>query len=104
MPTLIQVNFTMDGPWGDDLSQQLRGLAESINAEPGFIWKVWIENPAEKATGGIYLFDTEENARAYIAMHTERLAGLGITDVTARYYAVNEPLSLLNRATLTAVG
>ena len=102
MPTLIQVNFTMDGPWGEELAQAFRGLAESINGEPGFIWKIWIENEAERGTGGIYLFDTEENARAYVAMHTERLAGFGITDVSARYFDVNETLSVLNRATLSA--
>lgn len=104
MPTLIQVTFSMDGPWGEEMAQAFGGLAESINDEPGFLWKVWIENQAERASGGIYLFDTEENARAYVAMHTERLAGFGITDVTARYFDVNQTLSVLNRAPVTPAG
>ena len=33
-------------------------------------------------------------------MHTERLAGFGITDVTAIFSEVNEQLSTLNYASL----
>ncbi|MDO5697942.1 MAG: monooxygenase [Dermatophilus congolensis] len=102
MPTLVQVNFPLDGPWGEAMSQEFVGLATSINAEPGFIWKIWIENEAERASGGIYLFDTLENAQNYVAMHTDRLAGFGITGLNATYSEVNVPLSTLNRATLTA--
>ena len=46
MAVLVQVNFAMQGPWGAEMSEAFRGLAESINAEPGFIWKVWIEDEA----------------------------------------------------------
>lgn len=98
MPTLLQVNFPMDGPWGEEMSEQFRGLAESINDEPGFLWKVWIEDPAEGASGGVYLFDTAEHARDYAARHTERLAGFGITEVATVVSDVNVALSELNRA------
>ncbi|MDV8002591.1 monooxygenase [Rhodococcus sp. IEGM 1408] len=100
MAVLVQVNFAMQGPWGSEMSEAFRGLAESINAEPGFIWKVWIEDEAAGRSGGIYLFDTRENAEAYVAMHTERLAGFGITEVSATFSGVNETLSTLNRAPL----
>lgn len=100
MAVLVQVNFAMQGPWGAEMSEAFRGLAELINAEPGFIWKVWIEDEAAGRSGGIYLFDTRENAEAYVAMHTKRLAGFGITDVNSTFSDVNETLSTLNRATL----
>lgn len=100
MAVVVQVNFPMQGPWGAEMSEAFRELAESINAEPGFIWKVWIEDEAAGRSGGIYLFDTRENAEAYVAMHTERLAGFGITDVSSTFSDVNETLSLLNGATL----
>ncbi|GAA1391341.1 monooxygenase [Luteococcus peritonei] len=100
MAVLVQVNFPMQGPWGDEMAEAFQGLAESINAEPGFLWKVWIENQAEQRSGGIYLFETLEDAQAYVAMHTERLSGFGITGVEVRYFDVNEPLSLLNHASL----
>jgi len=61
---------------------------------------VWIEDESAGRSGGIYLFDTRANAEAYVAMHTERLAGFGITDVSAIFSDVNEDLSTLNRARL----
>lgn len=100
MAVVVQVNFPMQGPWGAEMAEAFRGLAESINEEPGFIWKVWIEDQSAGLSGGIYLFDTREHAEAYVAMHTERLAGFGITEVTATFSDVNEALSTLNRATL----
>lgn len=102
MAVLVQVNFPMQGPWGTEMTDAFRGLAESINEESGFIWKVWIEDRAGSLSGGIYLFESREQAEAYVAMHTERLAGFGITDVTVTYSDVNEALSELNRASLKA--
>ena len=102
MAVLVQVNFPLQGPWGEEMAEAFKGLAESINAEPGFIWKVWIEDQAAGRSGGIYLFETREQAEAYVEMHTERLAGFGITDVSATYSDVNETLTQLNRASLTA--
>lgn len=101
MAVLVQVNFPLQGPWGEEMAEAFKGLAESINAEPGFIWKVWIEDQAAGRSGGIYLFETREQAEAYVEMHTERLAGFGITDVSATYSDVNETLTRLNRASLT---
>ncbi|MCG6567126.1 monooxygenase [Tessaracoccus sp. ZS01] len=103
MTVLVQVNFPMHGPWGAEMAEAFRGLAESINAEPGFIWKVWIEDEAAGLSGGIYLFESREHAEAYVAMHTERLAGFGITDVKVIYSDVNETLTSVNRASLQAV-
>lgn len=100
MAVVVQVNFPMQGPWGAEMAEAFHGLAESINDEPGFLWKVWIEDQQAGRSGGIYLFDTREHAQAYVTMHTERLAGFGITEVSATFSDVNEPLSTLNRATV----
>jgi len=100
MAVLVQVSFPMQGPWGQEMAEAFRGLAESINSEPGYLWKVWVEDEQAGRSGGIYLFDTREHAEAYVDMHTERLAGFGITEVSAAFSDVNEPLSTLNRATL----
>lgn len=102
MAILVQVSFPSEGPWGEEMSAAFRPLAESINDEPGFVWKIWTENAATGRAGGVYLFETLEDAEAYVAMHTERLAGFDIAGVEAEYFDVNEPLSVLNRATLGA--
>lgn len=39
MATLLQLHFSFNGPFGDAMAEQLKPLAESINQEPGFLWK-----------------------------------------------------------------
>ena len=82
------------------MSAALEGLAQSIAAEPGLHWKIWTENAAERIAGGIYLFDTRANAAAYLAMHSARLAGFGITDIRARLLDVKEALTRIDRGPL----
>tara|TARA_R110002095_G_scaffold207662_1_gene192847 strand:+ start:414 stop:719 length:306 start_codon:yes stop_codon:yes gene_type:complete len=96
MSVLLQVDFPFQGPFGDDMAGALSDLARSINSEPGFVWKIWTENEREQAAGGIYLFTDEACARAYLTMHTERLAEFGISDVRGRIFDVNSALTDLN--------
>ena len=53
MSVLLQVDFPFAGPWGEAMTEALRGLAESIANEPGLIWKIWTENPATAEAGWI---------------------------------------------------
>ena len=62
---LLQLHFAFNGPFGSEMSRQLVELAESINQEPGFIWKVWTENEAAAEAGGVYLFEDEACARLF---------------------------------------
>ena len=78
---LVQIHFDFHGPFGAEMSSQLVELAESINLEPGFIWKIWTESPATGEAGGIYLFADRASAEAYLAMYTARLKSFGITPV-----------------------
>ena len=100
MSILLQVDFPYGGPWGDAMSEAMRGLAESIAGEPGLIWKIWTENPVTQEAGGIYLFADRPSAEAYLAMHTARLKSFGITPVNGKIFAVNEALSAIDRAPL----
>ncbi len=101
MAYLLQVDFPMDGPFGNEMASAFNELAQSINEEEGFIWKIWTENPATKEAGGIYLFSTADSAHAYLAMHTKRLAGFGITGVNGKVFRVNSTLSAINSGPLT---
>jgi len=93
---LLQLHFDFKGPFGAEMSRQLVELAESINHEPGFIWKIWTENEANNEAGGIYLFHDEETALAYIKKHAARLKSLGIEEIIFKIFAVNEPLTAIN--------
>lgn len=91
--TLLQIHFNFSGPFGEEMTQQLVGLAESINEEPGFIWKIWTESEKNQQAGGIYLFESEETAQAYIKKHTARLKNLGVDEVTFTLFGVNDALT-----------
>lgn len=100
MPKLLQMDFPFPGPFGDEMAQSLRDLALSINQEQGFIWKIWTENREQNCAGGIYLFETEEDARAYLDKHRARLEEFGITKINAQFFDINLALSELNHAPL----
>ena len=97
---LLQLHFAFSGPFGSEMSRQLVELAESINQEPGFIWKVWTESEKNHEAGGIYLFEDEETALAYLNKHTARLKSLGVDEVIGKVFDVNEPLTALNHGHL----
>ncbi|MFL4475954.1 monooxygenase [Paeniglutamicibacter sp. MACA_103] len=94
---LVQVDFPSDGPFGDEMANGYAELAHSIAREPGLVWKLWTENNETGEAGGIYLFTTEEDARAYLKMHSARLAGWGITGIRGKVFAVNRSLSQITR-------
>lgn len=96
MSYILQVDFKMDGPFGDEMTAGFKDLAQSINNEPGFIWKIWTENAEAGEAGGIYYFDTKEHAAAYLDMHSKRLNSFGINEIQAKIFAVNEALSTIN--------
>lgn len=93
MAYILQVDFNMDGPFGEEMATAFADLAESINQEDGFLWKIWTENPEIKEAGGIYSFATKETAEKYIDMHAKRLASFGITDIKAKIFGINDKLT-----------
>ncbi|WP_419887131.1 monooxygenase [Neobacillus niacini] len=93
MAFVLQVDFKMNGPFGDEMATEFSGLAHSINEEEGFIWKIWTESPETNVAGGIYIFETKETAENYLDMHSKRLAGFGITEVNANILSINSKLT-----------
>ena len=54
----LQVDFKMNGLFGDEMAEVFSDLAKGINEENGFVWKIWTENPETNESGGTYLFET----------------------------------------------
>jgi len=100
MAYVLQVDFKMNGPFGDEMAEAFSDLAKSINEEEGFMWKIWTENPETNEAGGIYLFETKETAEKYIDMHSKRLASFGINDVHAKIFAINSKLTEITNGPL----
>jgi hypothetical protein len=100
MPAILQISFPYQGPFGAAMAQALAEFAESIAREPGLLGKIWTENEGAREAGGVYLFGDEQAARAYLAKHTARLRSLGISDIRAAVFAVNDELSRITRGPL----
>lgn len=97
MRKLLQVDFDFTGPFGEEMADMLSGLAESINNEPGIIWKIWTESQKDQLGGGIYLFEDEASANSYLKMHSARLKEMGVNEVRVKIFDVNIPLSTINK-------
>lgn len=93
MGYILQMDFEMDGPFGDEMAEQFSDLAKTINQEPGFMWKIWTEKPETNEAGGIYIFETKETAQQYLDMHSKRLADMGVSEVNAKIFDVNSKLT-----------
>lgn len=97
MSVIMYVDFPHNGPFGGELGEQLKELAMSINEESGLIWKIWTENENDQTAGGVYMFDSEQNARNYLDMYTKRLKQWGYTDIRGRIFDINVTLSQINK-------
>jgi hypothetical protein len=100
MNFLVQVDFPYEGPFGEEMSVAMRGLAEDIANEAGLVWKIWTESEAEKSAGGIYLFNNEADALRYIEKHEARLTAFGIKNIRSLLFRTNDALSKIDRAPL----
>ena len=80
----------------------LNRLLESINQEPGFLWKVStkkVKRTTKPVRRSTFISD-EKSALTYLEKHTARLKNLGVEEVVAKVFDVNVPLSQINQAKL----
>ena len=97
---LLQIDFPIEGPFGEEMSKAFEDLAKDIANEDGLIWKIWTENATNKEAGGIYLFSDEINAKRYLDKHTKRLNSFGVSNINSKIFDVNMPLSLIDKANI----
>lgn len=100
MQYILQVDFPFSGPFGEAMTEAMRPLAEDIATEAELLWKIWTENPATQEAGGVYLFASEAAAERYLVKHTQRLNAAGVENIRGKIFAVNQPLSEIDRAPL----
>lgn len=98
MAKLIVFEFPFDGPWGEDMAAGMAVLAQDIADEKGLIWKVWTEAQDRNTAGGVYLFQTSEDAERYIEKHSARLGQFGISNIEVRRFDINDHLSEITKA------
>jgi hypothetical protein len=88
----------------DDAEQAERFLAgaERIAELPGLVWKLWSYDDDAQRAENVYLFESEEHARAWgegpLVPSLSQYPGVSAIEV--RYYDVDERLSAVTRAPL----
>ena len=65
MSRILQINFKYSVPRAD-YERAVAAMADPISKVGGLRWKVWILNEKENEAGGIYHFDSEASANAYL--------------------------------------
>lgn len=104
MPKILQIDYPFNGPFGDDIAEIFHELAVGIAKEPGLIWKIWTEDATGLEAGGIYLFEDEASAKAYLEKHTARLKVFGVTIFRAKILDVNEHLTKVTKGPIHLPG
>lgn len=93
---LMQIDFHTEGPFGAEMSEAYKPLAQDIAGTNGLIWKIWTENAATSRAGGWYAFGDYESLEAYKEMHCARLTSFGITDIETKIFTPNVDLSVID--------
>jgi len=95
---IVQINFKFSvSP--EELRQAFAPLAGEIAQVEGLRWKVWSMDEAEREFGGIYLFDDEAAANAYLAGPIVAQVGQhpAVSDISVKQFDVLEALSAVTR-------
>ena len=95
---VLQVNVKFSIPRGD-LEAAWLGAAQPIADLPGLRWKVWLMNEAEGEAGGIYLFESEGAAQAYLEgpIVSALKASPAVSNISAKLFDVLEGHTAITR-------
>ena len=100
---ILQVNMNYSIPRAE-LEDAWLGAAQPIADTPGLVWKVWLMNEVEKEAGGIYLFESEEAAHAYVSgpIVAALKASPAVSNISAKMFSLLGDHSAITRGPLTA--
>ena len=62
---ILQINFNLNVP-AAAYQNMVNSVAQAFSDVPGLKWKIWLLNPTAQEAGGIYLFDSQASADAYV--------------------------------------
>lgn len=99
---LVQIHFQNRQGQSEAAQKTAWERAHQIAKWPGLVWKIWIYDQTDHVSGGIYLFDTEENARAYLdsPIFNDLKAVPGIENMSIQLFDVDEARTAITRGPL----
>ena len=97
-PKLLQVNLTFDTS-RMELEAAWLQAARPVAETPGLLWKLWLMNEEEREAGGIYLFESEGAAQAYLGgpIVAALKASPAISNISAKLFDVLEGHTAITR-------
>ena len=95
---IVQINFRFKVSPAE-YDQMVSPLASELAAVDGLRWKVWLMNEAESEAGGIYLFEDEASANAYLEGPIVAQVGKNpaLSDFSVKQFEVSEKNTAITR-------
>ena len=95
---ILQINYKFGIP-ADDFSRAMLPAAQPIADSPGLQWKIWLMNEAASEAGGIYLFEDEAAANAFLGgpIVSAFKANPVVSDIRVKMFDVSEAHTLVTR-------
>lgn len=96
---IVQINFSFNVPVSEQVQASM-DKADMFNQVDGLLWKIWLLDEAERISGGIYLFEDRERARAYADGEIVAELCRQRPDISVRVFDIMEQPSRITRAPL----
>ena len=100
---IVQINYRRpDMPAQEWDARYTDDIAKPFVDMRGLRWKIWLDEPVGQLSGGIYLFETKADAKAYVEgpIVTRMKQRTDLTDLSVRIFDIRESVSMLTRAPL----
>jgi hypothetical protein len=99
--TILQINYQYTSSLAD-FTNLVTPMAQPISGVPGLVWKIWLLNEAGREAGGIYLFESQEAAQAFVNSDAVKSFASHpiIANVNAKLFTPDEALSKITRGPL----
>jgi hypothetical protein len=100
--TIVQVNFKLNVS-GKVYEQAVAPLAQPMADVAGLQWKIWLLNESSHEAGGIYLFEDQDSANAFLngPLVAQVKSAPILSDLSAAQFAVMESLTEITHGPLT---
>jgi Putative mono-oxygenase ydhR len=102
---IVQINFTLTVPT-EQYHEIGASLTDTFASIPGLQWKIWLLNEENRRAGGLYLFESETAAQAYV--DGPIVASLGsapfLTDLSVSQFGVIEDITAATRGPIALAG
>ena len=100
--TILQVNYRFNASRAEHTAL-VTPMADFIARVPGLVWKIWLMNEAEHEAGGMYLFESGEEAQAFVgsAPVASFAAHPSLSAFSVKMFEAVESLSTITRGPLT---